>query len=384
MKKLKMIFSDRGSKAGDSGEAMYRWVRLNHPEIQIRYLLFKDSCDWSRLQKDDFNLVDLSDSATLAREFKDATHHVFPYNEIQGWAKLPNRDHVIKVFISHGNFFGKSDHVKRHFNKGGFDMMIAGTRLEYDGLTHNDAWYGKDFKNYVHLCGMPRWDSLVKAQERVHEENNILIQWWWRPLTKNNEEAFLQSDFYKNVNNLFKDSRWATISEKYHVNFIWKMHVMMEKYQNKFYKNPAIKVIPNEKPFEPLFLSSKMIITDFTSNVWEMGVIGKPCLYFEPDWEDLKRGRMTEVPNFPNINIGPFTYNPDEFFKKLEEIIKNNYVLDKVFLDRRKYQIPFMFSKSSCERTFNAIMTIPLKSKVVKNKQTYSSTFLGGGGYFGL
>ena len=58
--KLKFIIIDRLTRARDNGEYFYRYLKENHPEVDILFGLHKDSDDWLRLKKDGFNLIDLS------------------------------------------------------------------------------------------------------------------------------------------------------------------------------------------------------------------------------------------------------------------------------------------------------------------------------------
>ena len=79
------------------------------------------------------------------------------------------------------------------------------------------------------------------------------------------------------------DKRLNYLAKEYNVNFLLKLHCEMEKYSDMFKKFVNVTLIPNDSLFEPLFIKSSLLITDFTSNVYEMGIINKPCLYYEPD-----------------------------------------------------------------------------------------------------
>ncbi|EKE4817026.1 capsular biosynthesis protein, partial [Campylobacter jejuni] len=52
------IFADMASRADDNAEHLYRYVMNNHPRQKIVFALRKDSCDYLRLKKEGFNLVD--------------------------------------------------------------------------------------------------------------------------------------------------------------------------------------------------------------------------------------------------------------------------------------------------------------------------------------
>ena len=134
--------------------------------------------------------------------------------------------------------------------------------------------------NFIDTITIPNY-VIVNNKKYTGPTNNVLIQFWWRPwLTK---DTFEKSKFYKNVSAFLLDDRLKQLAKKYNVNFLFKLHCEMEKYSKLFNKFTNVTMIPNSDLFEPLFIKSSLLITDFTSNVYEMGMINKPCLYYEPD-----------------------------------------------------------------------------------------------------
>jgi CDP-glycerol glycerophosphotransferase (TagB/SpsB family) len=138
----------------------------------------------------------------------------------------------------------------------------------------------------------------------------------------------------------------------------------MEEYKDLFDKFSNITVIDNNAPFEPLFLRSSMLVTDFTSNVYEMALINKPCIYYRPDWPEMntqlikKDGSSFDV---TKMGIGPVADSVDAFFIQLEKLIKNNYILDEKYLNIRANQLPFINDSNCCERILAAILMLPKK-----------------------
>lgn len=376
MPKLKFILSDRVRKAGDNGEYLYRYLRNNIPNIELGYILNKESSDWNRLLKDNFNLISATDTVRIKKELSSATYFCFSYfpREV-GISSLDCQ--AYKVFLNHGCFYRILPYLKKHGND--FDLMLAGNKLEYNTLINE---YKFD-KSKIALTGLPRQDSLIRQNNSyIGDTNNILIQFWWRPWLKVSPEVFAQSEFYNNVSKLLSDPRLKDISEKYNIKFLFKLHCEMEPFIEYFKKFDSIELVPNEAPFEPLFVKSKMIVTDLTSNVYEMGMIGKPCLYFRPDWPDMKKKLLASGNSILDVaisGIGPAADTVDEFFTNLEAMLSNNYSIDQKYLSIRNDQLVFMNDPNCCNRALEKILiTLPANKSSRQSKSNNRSINYGG------
>lgn len=356
--KIKIVLADRIRKAGDNGEYFYRYLMKNWPGIELTYILNKNSQDWIRLANDGFNLVNATDIKKVQQEVDSANYFCFSYFPVNTLPKI-NTDSSINVFLNHGVFYRVLKYLQDKKDK--FDLMIAGNQLEYDVLLNSY----KFSKNKVALTGQARHDSLIINSKNVKPTHDILIQFWWRPWYKGKRDSFIKSAFYKNVSALLSDKRINEFKAKYNINFIFKLHCEMEEYKDLFDKfSSNVTIIDNNAPFEPLFLRSSVLITDFTSNVYEMALINKPCIYYRPDWPEMnsqlikKDGSSFDV---MKMGIGPVADTIDGFFEQLEKLIKNNYMLDQKYLDIRANQLPFINDQNCCERILAAILMLPKK-----------------------
>ena len=365
---MKFILFDRIRKAGDNAEYFYRFLALKHKEIKIFYVLDKDSYDWPRLKKEGFNLIDSKDAVTLKREIYSADAICFSYFT-KTLATYVKYSPAKRIFLNHGCFYRILSYLKNHSTD--FDLMLAGNKFERSVLLNKYKFP----PSKIALTGQPRQDSLILNNKKYQgKTNNILIQFWWRPWL--NKETFEKSIFYKQVSLLLQDKRITELANKYNVNFLFKLHCEMEKYINLFKKFNQVQLIPNEELFEPLFIKSKLLVTDMTSNVYEIGMINKPCLYFEPDWEDLKQHLLNSDGDYLDVfkdGIGPVASTIDEFFIELEKLLKNSYKLDDKYNKRRNEQIVFAQDPRCCERSLCAILKIVNTKKPVLQKSTIGS-----------
>ncbi|EFP2903456.1 capsular biosynthesis protein, partial [Campylobacter jejuni] len=169
------IFADMASRADDNAEHLYRYVMNNHPKQKIVFTLRKDSCDYLRLKKEGFNLVDprsLHFKYLLYKASKVISSHIDKYIfNAFGGDTLKTKDFV---FLQHGV---TKDDISSWVNKRKIDIFITSTKAEYNSIAG-------DFNNYkfstkeVVLTGLARWDALIK--NNVLNTKQILIMPTWR------------------------------------------------------------------------------------------------------------------------------------------------------------------------------------------------------------
>lgn len=360
-KQIYMIFYDRGYRAQDNAEHLCRWVMKNHPEVKTGYILDSDSYDWSRLKKEGFRLLDNKDTLATKKELLACDYLCSSiFNE---GIKL-NFDGCTckRIFLNHGCFLAPISYLKNECDN--IDLFIAANKLECDTMLDP---YHKLQPSQVALCGQPRQDNLVKSQKAPHTEDSILIQFWQRPVkwTEDNNKKFIESNFYKKTKALLTNTRLLECCRRHKIKIIFKMHSIQYDWL-QYYKdceNDVVRLSPLSELFEPQFIRSKMIVTDISSNAYEMAKIGKPCVYFEPDPEELFTWRFKKNGGFEfdleKHSIGPIVKESvSDAVTVLCNLMRNNFELPEVYRKRRLEQISFLNDEHNCQRCFNAILKI--------------------------
>ena len=365
---LKFIIIDRLTRARDNGEYFYRYLKENHPEIDILFGLHHSSDDWNRLANDDFNLVDLDNYEQLSAAANGCTHFLFSESN-EGYDKVSrvlNRQKTIYIYLNHGCFFAKGN-ICYPIKK--FDYMICGNKREYESVIYNAKKNNLPTNQYI-LTGLPRVDEQVKLYKEVKTKNIIVIQPWWREnltgwrvvekthkLEKNSLNKLLNSDFVKGYNNLLNSNKFKVLCQENNIQVIFKRHPVMEHIPGVF-KVPEWIIDEPDELFIDIFAKTRLYITDYSSNAFETANLGIPCIYFEPDYKNLtvNCNRPEWAWNVKEDGLGPVAFNVDEFITILQKLIKNNFILDEKYLKRRKEQIAYFMDSHNCERCLNAIL----------------------------
>ena len=370
-KQIYMIFYDRGYRAQDNAEHLCRWVMKHHPEIKTKYILNSSSSDWDRLKKEGFNLINGLDKTATHLELLQCDYACSSiFNES---INLDFSNCMCKrIFLNHGLFLAPINYIKDEHDK--IDLFIATSKIEYDTFLNS---FHNLTAHQIALCGQARHDELISKQKEPHIEDSILIQFWQRPgeWHDNNNKRFLMSTFYQKTSALLSNKKLLELCRTHNLKIIFKMHSIQYNWLSyyKKFENDVVRLSPLSEPFEPIFIQSKAIITDISSNAYEMAKIGKPCIYFEPDpkelfsWRQSRNGKVEF--DLQNKSIGPVIYeNIDTLIAEIETLINNNYKLSQKYLERRKQQISFLNDANNCERCFNAIMKVQTSRAADKKK----------------
>ena len=109
-----------------------------------------------------------------------------------------------------------------------------------------------------------------------------------------------------------------------------------------------------EIDYNKIFRESKLLITDYSSVLFDFAYLKKPEIYFQFDKEDYFK---------LNYGIGNFSYekngfgdiveNIDDLIEKIEYYIKNDFKIENKYLKRINNTFMY-FDKNNCKRIIDA------------------------------
>ena len=234
------------------------------------------------------------------------------------------------------------------------DKIVISSDFEYNNFIDNYNYTHRDLIK----TGMPRFDlSLPKK----NKSNKILIALSWRVNLMGaykdrayipNKDKFLKSKYFLQLNELINSKKLQNILKEQNIKIEIMSHPIFKIYDELFSENENVNFIKDANPTD-----YDLIITDYSSIVFDYVYANVPVMYFVPDY-DLYKAGITHLYNKLDLSMedgfGPFTTNIEGLIKELEKFIKNNYKLDK------KYQLKtknFFISKSShCENLYKELM----------------------------
>ncbi|EGK8129850.1 glycosyltransferase, partial [Campylobacter lari] len=160
------VFIDRPTNANDNAEHLYRYIMQNHPEQKIVFALKRDSADWSRLEKEGFNLIDFDTDfhdIFLKSGVLIASHNYKYYGLKFDFFK--NRKFI---FLQHGV---TQNGLYGPFNEMKADIIITATNQEYHAIAHDPKLLFNYTEKDTFLTGFARHDYLYNNASKENPKS---------------------------------------------------------------------------------------------------------------------------------------------------------------------------------------------------------------------
>ena len=236
------------------------------------------------------------------------------------------------------------------------DKVVVSSNFEIENFTNN---YGYDDKDLIKAC-MPRYDAMEIGGKK---KNRIVFSPSWRsnligPLVNNEREempdAFLASDFFKEVNGFLNSERLDILLEENDLYLDFRNHPIFKCYNGLLDINNKRICTDN---FDTNTDEYRLMITDYSSIVFDSVYMNCPVIYFVPDYEQFRAGvshnyRKLDLPL--ENGFGPFAQNADELLDFLEEYVGNNFEAKEPYASKMKDFFLYR-DNNCCARVYEAI-----------------------------
>jgi len=295
-KRIWLVFEKFCSMAQDSGYYFFRYCMENLSEEEkkkIYFVIDKRSPDYENVRQYYKHIIPFMSIKhgiyLLAASIyigSDSKAHLY------AWRAKPS---IIKhklsrkpiYFLQHGvTALKKVDYL--FGKKGSSPMTYFATTSEFEQkiVIENFGYLERN----APITGFTRWDVLCDKQEA--NKHNILIMPTWRSwLEDSGNEAFLNSDYYKNYTELLSSKRLHRLLKEQQVELIFYLHPKFADYLDNFKcEYSRIRLIPfGQEPLNELIMKCSMMITDYSSVCWEAYYLAKPVIFYQFDNDKYDR-----------------------------------------------------------------------------------------------
>ena len=239
-----------------------------------------------------------------------------------------------------------------------YDKIVISSKFEYNNLIDN---YNYNVSDFI-MTGMPRFDNLI-TDNKKEKSNRILFAPSWRVNLMSGYKngiyipdvsKFLKSDFYIQINNFFKSKKLEKLLINNNITLEFSLHPIFKPYKNLFeFKYPNVKFVEaNELNVN----NYDLVITDYSSFVFDYVYLNIPVIYFVPDYTLYKAG-VVHMYNKLDLTMedgfGPFTTNYKDAIEELETYIKNGKSLKKY---QNKANQFFIQKGNHCEALYQELI----------------------------
>ena len=226
-----------------------------------------------------------------------------------------NIEYITYIFLGHGVTYIKSYLYNDYLSPKKYNKILLPPSERFVSLALEAGWKRDD----IIKIGYPRWDfynihttSTLPSEINYKGERSIFMMFTWRKVKRG---KYISDLYYKNIYNVFNNRKINRYLQKYNIKlFFCYHHAMIQKKKIKESSNIRF-ILQNE--ISTLLMNSSLIITDFSSILFDAIVQKKPLILYIPDGLDT---------NLKDI----YTYQYYETITKL----KNGMIfLSEIFLD---------------------------------------------------
>lgn len=385
LKTEKWFFIDSDFKADDNAEHLYRYI-LNNTEMKFEDLYFglnSDSHDWHRLLDEGFNLVDMKEDDCIS--YMRNSDKIISSNATDYIMNFDGKDSLVNkefVFLQHGVIHND---LSKWLKSKKIDLFLTTTYGEYMSIIADNSNYFFTDKE-VKLIGQPRYDSLLANNS---PKKQILIMPTWRKdivgkllngktSIRELNPDFMDTEYASRWQGLLSNPELEKLAKHHDYEIVYFPHANVQAYTDLFDIPEYISVITHETgSIQALFQKSALMITDYSSVVFEMAYLNKQVIYYQFDEVDFLSGAHTSKPSYFDYRdhgFGPVVTEEEGVLTELEKILINNGEPLEPYASRIKNTFAY-HDTNNCQRAYEAIINLDSSShKTINTDILYDMT----------
>ena len=365
VKKPIWLISDRTNVAGDNGEAFFRYMRAEHPEINAKFVINKGSNDYKKMKaigpvvnfKRPMHKINILLSECIFSS-QGENEHFDPF----GAGRNAVRDLLADkpfVFLQHGVIMNDLSKWLFRQNKNIFGF-ITSAKNEYDSIVDGKYDYPPE---RVWLTGLPRFDRLYDDSQKLIS----IMPTWRKNLTAGNDpitrewalkDDFAESEYFVFYNSLINHPRLLEAAAKtgYKINFA--LHPNLRAGANLFTENEFASVTSESLDYNRVYAISDLIVTDYSSSIFDFVYLRKPIVYAQFDFDSFFDGSHSVGKGyfeFERDGFGEVEYNLEATVDRIIEYMENGCKLKPKYRERIDNFFEYN-DKNNCKRIYERVI----------------------------
>lgn len=351
------LICETKTSAHDNGYIFYKYVRINHPEVNCYYAIDYKSEDYQKVKKYNKTIkwgslyhyyTYMSCSKNISSHKEGNPNHLL-FTILHLYFNLFNN----RVFLQHGVLY--QDYEMFYQKNTKFKVFITGAKPEYEFVKTKYGYKNNEIK----YTGLARFDNLHDF--KVDNKIILYIPTWRRWL--DTKDKFENSNYYKRISSLINNKELEEILERNNKYLYFYLHQSTEKYINLYNKhNKRIRILNSKTAdIQDLLKKGALLITDYSSIFTDFVYMKKPIIYYQYDKEEFINKHISNYRksyfDFEKDGFGKVLNKEEDLLKEINYFIKNNFQIRKNHL--KKIQDFFIiYDNKNCERIYNYLMEV--------------------------
>ncbi len=370
-KKPLWLISDRLSSAGDNGEAFFEHLNKIKLKEANYYFAIRRGSDYNRLKKQGrvvnraslrYKILHLCADFIISSQGEDFVTDPFdyygkPYKDILNQKKF--------IFLQHGVI---KDDLSAWLNKYNKNIIgfVTSARAEAESIIANEKYHYTE--ECVWQTGLPRFDKLENDSEKII----TICPTWRRYLTGRidistgkwqNSEDSKNSEYVHFWTSLLKNERLLSVLEGHGYKILFVPHPNMPEICDFIDTSPLI-LIERKPNYTEIYKKSALMLTDYSSAVFDFAYLGKPIIYAQFDRDKFFSGAHTYSKGYFDYyknGFGKVVLDLDGAVESVIQCIENGCKSEKIYLDRVNEFFTYR-DKNNCARVLEKILELGAKN----------------------
>lgn len=352
------LICENSDAARDNGYHFFKYIRENHPNVNVYYTIDKISPDYKKVKKYG-NIIEygsikhwiyyLAATKNISTQ-KSGNPNPPLFYVLHVYFKLFNN----RVYLKHG--IVKDDAKYLYYDKTYFRIITCGAKKEYEYIKEKFGYPSENVK----YTGLARFDNLYN--NKVNKKQILIMPTWRTSLGReknilSKKENFIDSVYFKSWNSLLNDKKLLNYINKNNITIYFYPHHNMQKYIKCFnIDNENIKVVDNSCiDIQTLLKTSSLLITDYSSVYMDFAYMEKPIIYYQFDYDEYRKNQLNEgYFNYEEDGFGKVLKNKDKVISKIIYYINNSYQIEKKYIKRMKDFYP-LHDQNNSKRIYEEI-----------------------------
>ncbi len=367
-KKPIWIISDRINKAGDNGEAFFRYLKSISFKDADCYYAINSGEEYNKLKhlgnviaRDSWKYKILHLAADVIISSHADAFVLNPFSSYYApYQDLLRNKHF--VFLQHGITQNDISDWLNKFNKD-ISGFVCAAIPEQRSIIDTPAYFYTEREAW--LTGFARFDRLYHD-----EKKQITIMPTWRKYlfgTFNKDTAlwevpdsFKESDYFIFYNSLINDGRLLAAAREYGYTVCYMPHPNIITRADLFDHHPEVRFFGIHDEYRTVYAESDLVLTDYSSAAFDFAYLRKPIVYAQFDKEKFfEGGHICKAGYFDYVEngFGEVTYGLDETVNLLIDYMKNGCALKEMYRERIDGFFAFN-DKNNCQRILEKILEL--------------------------
>ena len=249
-----------------------------------------------------------------------------------------NIEYITFISLTHGINYFKAFLYNNYYSSKKYNKIVTSSSNKIISLAMK---YGWEKKNIIKIC-FPKWDKLNSYKKKYYNREKgytnkkkmIFLFFTWRDLLK---RAKISSYYFKNILNIINNKLLIKKLKDNKITMYCSLHHMLMSYRKKIRNiNNNINFISQNQIYTYL-MKSNLIITDFSSIIFDIIYQKKPFIIYIPDLDDpnITSIYKSDYCNIMNSLKNGTLYFENKYFNikdvvnKIIYYIYNNFKLEK-------------------------------------------------------